>query len=177
MNDETAVPRPPHQSSIIVHRLIAGLWFGSAIFAILAATAAFRAASNSTEAANVVGAMLARWHYIALLAPLALIVLEWKRSRARMLLVLFAAIVLASLQVLADTRIRVIREESVVPISSLSPADPVRRHFGLLHGISSLLLLAQVITAGAAVGFADDPPAPTPPLPADVPAPADEHVP
>ena len=100
--------------------------------------------------------MLVRWHYLALLAPLALMILEWKRAKARMQLVLFAAIVLASAQALADTRIRSIRQQSIVPISSLSPADPVRRRFGMLHGISSLLLVAQVAMAGAAVVMADD---------------------
>jgi hypothetical protein len=103
----------------------------------------------------VVGAMLMRWHYLALLAPLALMILEWRRGRARMLLVLFAAIVLASLQALADTRIRVMRMDSLVPISSLSPSDPVRQRFGLLHGVSSLLLVAQFVMAGAAVVASD----------------------
>jgi hypothetical protein len=101
--------------------------------------------------------MLMRWHYLALLAPLALMVLEWRRARARMQIVLFAAIVLASLQALADTRIRIIRNDSLVPISSLSPDDPVRRRFGVLHGISSLLLVAQVVLAGAAVVMSDGP--------------------
>ena len=133
---------------------------------MLAATAAFRAASSPTEAANVVGAMLMRWHYIALLAPLALMILEWRRGKARMLVVLFAAIVLASLQALADTRIRIMRAESPVPISSLLPEDPLRRRFGLLHGISSLLLVAQAVTAAAAVVMTDDPPQPTPAAPA-----------
>jgi hypothetical protein len=119
--------------------------------------------------------MLMRWHYVALLAPLALMILEWKRAKARMLLVLFAAILFASAQALTDTRIRVIRQQSIVPISSLSPLDPVRRRFGLLHGISSLLLVAQVLTAGAAVVLADD--GPTPPRPADAPGPSDERAP
>ena len=99
--------------------------------------------------------MLMRWHYLGLLAPLALMVLEWRRARAWMQIVLFAAIVLASLQALADTRIRILRNDSVVPISSLSPDDPVRRRFGILHGISSLLLVAQVVMAGAAVVMSD----------------------
>ena len=136
--------------------MIAALWLGGAFFAIVAATAAFRAASSPTEAANVVGAMLMRWHYLALLAPLALIILEWKRAKTRMQLVLFAAIVLASAQALVDMRIRIIRMQSIIPISSLSPADPVRRHFGMLHGVSSLLLVSQLVLAGAAVVMADD---------------------
>jgi hypothetical protein len=100
--------------------------------------------------------MLARWHYLALLAPLALIILEWNRAKARMQIVLFAAIILASAQAFADARIRMIREASPAPISSLSPLDPVRRRFGLLHGVSSMLLIAQVVMAGAAVVLADD---------------------
>jgi len=135
---------------------------------MLAATAAFRAASSPTEAANVVGALLTRWHYIALLAPMLLMILEWRRARTGLQLVLFIAIVFASLQALADTRIRLIRIHSEVPISDLSPRDPVRRRFGLLHGISSMLLLAQLATAAAAVVMTDGkapalPPASPPP--------------
>src|SRR4051794_16560085 len=107
--------------------------------------------------------MLMRWHYIALLAPLLLLILEWKRGRSPVLLVLFFAIVLAAMQGLTDTRIRLMRNESIVPISSLSPDDPVRRRFGLLHGLSSLLLIAQLVMAGAAVVAVDGPPPPPPP--------------
>ena len=104
--------------------------------------------------------MLMRWHYLALLAPLLLMILEWRRARARVLLVLFFAIVLAALQALADTRIRIMRMDSLIPISSLSPADPVRKSFGMLHGISSLLLVAQLVLAGAATVMSDGDPQP-----------------
>jgi hypothetical protein len=99
--------------------------------------------------------VLTRWHYIALLAPLALLALEWRRSRALVLGLLLLAIVLASAQALIDTRIRAIRLESPVAISALPRESAVRRHFGTLHGFSSLLLVAQVIVAGAAIA-ADD---------------------
>jgi hypothetical protein len=122
---------------------------------MLAAAAAFRAAGSPTAAANVVGALLVRWHYIALLAPMALMILEWRRARAALQIVLFAAIVFAALQALADTRIRMIRHDSPVPISELSRNDPVRRRFGMLHGISSMLLVLQMITAAAAVVMTD----------------------
>lgn len=132
-------------------RLIQALWLGSGVFLMLSASAAFNAASNTTDAANVVGAMLTRWHYIALFAPLLLMLLEWRRSRPVMLVLLFIAILLASFQALLDTRIRIIRGMSIVPISSLSPNDPVRRQFGMLHGLSSLLLIGEVIAAATAV--------------------------
>jgi hypothetical protein len=113
------------------------------VFVALAATAAFRTASNPTEAANVVGAILMRWHYLALLAPPLLMFLEWRRARPRVLVLLFAAVVLASLQALADVRIRAMR--------SLPREHPDRRHFGMLHGGSTLLLLGQIVVAGLVV--------------------------
>jgi hypothetical protein len=100
----------------------------------------------------VVGAMLAAWHYIAIALPLILLALEWRRARALIVIILFAGVVLAATQVAIDLRIRAIRELAApVPISSLSPADPLRRRFGALHGISSILLLAQVFVAAGAV--------------------------
>jgi hypothetical protein len=144
-------PQPARRSSLATTRLIQAIWLGSGVFLLLTASAAFNAASNTTDAANVVGAVLVRWHYIALLAPLALMFLEWRRSRPIMLMILFVAVLLASFQGLLDTRIRMIRESSPVPISSLSSNDPVRRQFGMLHGMSSLLLIGQVIAAAAVV--------------------------
>ena len=77
--------------------------------------------------------------------------MEWRRARPLVLGLLFAAILFASAQALIDTRIRTMRMESVVSISALPRADPLRRRFGMLHGFSSLLLVVQVIVAGAAV--------------------------
>jgi hypothetical protein len=158
----TAAPAPaehmrtsPRGFSLAIARLIRAVWLGSGAFLILTASAAFGAAGNATDAANVVGAVLIRWHYIALFAPLLLLFLEWRRSRPFMLIILFVAIVLASFQGLLDTRIRMIRLDSPVPISSLSLNDPVRRQFGLLHGMSSLFLIGQVIAAGVAVAMRD----------------------
>ncbi len=149
-------------------RFIHAIWLGSGLFLIaVAAPAAFRAAPNSTVAADIVGTMLARWHYIALGAPLLLLFIDWRRGRLYVLLIVFIAIVLASLEVAADLKIRSIRASSPVPISELSREDPVRRSFGRMHGISTLLLLMQVVAAGVALamdreayGHAPQPPAP-----------------
>lgn len=118
---------------------------------MLAASAAFRAAPSSTVAADVVGAMLTRWHYIALLGPLLLFALELRRVRAVVLVLLFAALMSAALQGFIDLRIRSIRWSSPVPISQLDRDDPVRRQFGVLHGVSSLLLLVQALLAAGVV--------------------------
>jgi hypothetical protein len=145
-----------------LQRLISALWFGSAVFLMLAASAAFRAAGHPTVAADVVGSMLTRWHYIALAAPLALFVMELRHARRLMVVLLFTALMLAAAQSFVDLRIRSIRAVSPVPISDLDRADPVRRRFGMLHGVSMMLLALQAIAAGVVVIARDaEPVAPT----------------
>jgi uncharacterized protein YbdZ (MbtH family) len=136
---------------LVVQRLLSALWLGSAFFLMLAASAAFRAAPNPTAAADVVGAMLSRWHYIALAAPLLLFALELRRPRRLVLIAVFTGLLLAAGQVFVDLRIRSIRQHSPAPISSLDRNDPLRRHFGALHGVSMLLLLLQALSAAAVV--------------------------
>lgn len=118
--------------------MIAALWFGSGVFLMLAATAAFRV--NPASAPDFVGAMLTRWHYIALAAPLLLIALEWRRLRTLVITIVFAAIVFAAVEALLDIRIHAMRMTGE------------RHGLMLLHGISMTLLLGQVIAAAGAVG-------------------------
>lgn len=129
-------------------------WIGAGLtIALIAAPAAFEAAPSRTIAAAVVGAMLARWHYIAILAPALLLVVEWRRglTSTRVVVLLSLAILLGSAQAFADLQIRKIREASVIPVSDLPATSEVRQRFGRLHGISTLLMLVQVATAmGAA---------------------------
>jgi hypothetical protein len=151
-------------------RFIHAIWLGSGLFLIaVAAPAAFRTAPNTTIAADLVGAMLTKWHYIALGAPLLLLLLDWRRGRVYVLLVVFVGILLASAEVAADLRIRTIRASSPVPIGELSREDPIRRQFGRLHGISTLLLLMQVIAAGVALAM-DREAYPNPPVSVQAPA-------
>jgi hypothetical protein len=118
---------------------------------MLAASAAFKAAPNPTAAADVVGAMLTRWHYIALAGPLLLFVLEVRRARRLVLIVLFLAVTIAAAQGFVDLRIRQIRWSSPVAISSLPAGHPTRRTFGALHGASMSLLVLQAIAAAIVV--------------------------
>ena len=117
----------------------------------VAAPAAFRASPSATDAAAVVGAMLTRWHYIALFSPLLLFALEWKRNRAMVIALLFAALTFAAAQGMVDLRIRGIRESVPYGVSTLDADDPRRRAFGMLHGLSMLLMATQVLSAAAVV--------------------------
>lgn len=132
-------------------KVLAALWFGAGAFILIAAAAIFRAAESPVVAANVVGAMLTRWHYLALLIPVALIFLLRNRARSLVLAALCSALILASLEAFVDLRIRQIRASSPIAISALDRDDPLRRQFGMLHGLSSLLLVVQVIAAAAVV--------------------------
>jgi len=127
----------------------------------VAAPAAFRASDSPTNAANVVGAMLTGWHYIALLAPILLLLIEWRRARGAVIALVFAGVLFAALEVALDLRVRAVRAASVVPISSLQRNDPVRRRFGLLHGMSSLSLAMQILIAAAATVAIERDPTPT----------------
>jgi hypothetical protein len=139
----------------ILRRLIFALWIGGGVFfAAIAAPAAFRNAPNSAVAADFVGAMLDRWHYIAVVAPLALLLFEWYARRlahGAMVILLAIAAVAGAAQAGVDLRVRSIRAGSPVPISELARNHPVRRQFGALHGVSTLLLLLQLIAAIAAL--------------------------
>lgn len=150
-----AVVAHPAPRSLFLARIVQALWFGSGVFVMFAALAVFRALAP-VDAADAVGAMLTRWHYIALLAPAILTLIEWRRARTRMVTILFVAVLLAVLQGFTDLRIRRMRTESPVAISSLDRSDPVRRRFGALHGLSSILLLAQVAAAAAAIAAEPD---------------------
>ncbi len=164
---EPVVPQPPPlvtpataaaaaPRSLFLARIVQALWFGSGVFVMFAALAVFRALPP-VDAADAVGAMLTRWHYIALLAPALLTLIEFRRARTRMVTILFVAILLAALQGFSDLRIRRMRAESPVAISSLDRNDPVRRRFGALHGLSSILLVAQIAAAAAAIAAEPDP--------------------
>src|SRR5688572_27933745 len=108
---------------------------------MLAASAAFRTPRTAIASDEVGGAILTRWHYIALGAPLILFALELRNARRLILIVLFTAILLAALQIFVDLRIRAIRRMSLTPISELRRENPIRRRFGMLHGVSMLLLV------------------------------------
>jgi hypothetical protein len=147
-------------------RLLLALWVGSGAFLIaVAAPVAFRWSPSSTIAADLVGAMLTRWHYIAILLPLLLLGVELRRNlpRQRVRVVLLTiAVLLAALQGFADLRVRALRRDTPIPISELPKDDPLRRHFGLLHGISALLMLSNVLVGAAVIVLDRDDLAPQP---------------
>jgi hypothetical protein len=134
-------------------RLILGLWFGGgAILLAVATPAAFRGAGDPARAAEIVGGMLRPWHWLAIGAPLVVLIITASGGRRGARVVILAvALLFAVAQTVVDARIHAIRRSSAVSISSLAKSDPVRRRFGMLHGASSMLMLLEVLAAGAAL--------------------------
>jgi len=134
----------------IIRRLALAIWFGGGvILSAVAAPAAFRHAPDSHVAGDIVGAMLGIWHWIAVLAPVVVIVpLVARRGRLWLALVILA-LVAAGAQRAVDVRISAMRMRAPVPIRSLAPDDPLRRRFGALHGISVGLMGLNILAAGA----------------------------
>lgn len=133
--------------------MLYAIWIGAGLtIALIAAPSAFEAAPSRTIAASVVGAMLARWHYIALAAPAILLIAEWRSglTSTRLVVLLSLALLLGSAQAFADLEIRHIRESSIVPVSELPASSAVRRRFGMLHGVSTSIMLLQIVAAAGA---------------------------
>ena len=121
--------------------MIAAAWFGSGFFITVAAAAMFREGGG-----NVIGAVLTRWHYIALIAPVGLLLLEWRRQRGRIIVLLFIAIVVATMESAVDARLSALRRETFVRT----------RQFAVLHGVSSLSLLVDIVAAAAVIALDRD---------------------
>lgn len=132
----------------IARLLLLAIWFGGGIFlAAVATPAAFAGAPDRTSAGNIAGLMIARWHYIALLAPALLLVTDWidQLRRPLRIVLLVVAIATAAAQAGVDLKLRSMRAASAGSVQSLADSD--RRTFGVLHGVSVGLLGAHLLAA------------------------------
>jgi len=138
------------------------LWFGGSLFlALIAAPATFKVSPSREVAANNVGAMLTRWRWVAIGAPLLLLagtltagagdLPAATRPRRLQSVLLTSALVLALAQSGVDRIIHGMRASSPTPISHLSPSDPYRQRFGRLHGASAFLMMAGTLLAGGVI--------------------------
>ena len=131
-----------------IHRLILTLWLGSIFFfAAAVAPALFRTLSGADSGA-VVRELIPRIDAGGLLAGPLLIGLAWAvegrpSGRARVRAVLWGTMaVLAAVSLTVVTpRLDRLRARAVPSISALPSDDPLRREFGALHGVSTLLML------------------------------------
>jgi hypothetical protein len=144
-----------------VSGLALALWLGGAVaIGTIVAPAAF-AVLNTSDAASLVGETLRRFHvvtYVAgvvLVASLAVTALMGPRPRGfawRMAVASLMLIATLASGLWVDRRIRAMRAEIGVPVSTLAHDDARRLMFGQLHGLSTLLM-GFTIAGGVALVF------------------------
>ena len=137
------------------HRLLLVAFLGAvALFASTVTPALFAAAPPSV-AARVVGRVLPVLDAVGLALGLAAVALGATGRSGRAAVVLggvLAALAAASLFVVTP-EIAAIRRATGDTLSHLPPADPARRRFGMLHGISTVLFGLQAVMAVALVAL------------------------
>jgi uncharacterized membrane protein len=152
---------------MVALRFVAGLalavWLGGAVaIGSIVAPSAF-AVLSAADAASLVGETLRRFHVVTYVAGLALVAglvgmaLVGPRPRGFAWRLLTAGAMLAATLASGfwvDTRIRSMRTEIGVPVSSLAPGDARRAAFGRLHGLSTLLMGLTVL-GGIALVYLD----------------------
>jgi hypothetical protein len=134
--------------------LALAFWFGGGLATFLATSAVFAKAGDRKAAGDLAGAILSRTSRARNVALFVMLVeLLWPPFDR----VWGAGVVCSLLQcvaVVADFLTRRARQKAGGSIDSLPPGDPQRRRFAALHGVAMLLLLLQVLAAGAGLALA-----------------------
>lgn len=131
--------------------LALSLWFGGGLSMLYGTRAIFAVADTRRQAGLFSGAILASYRLlqgaaVVLFAGAALAGLDRGQRIAGAVLVLFTLV-----GFFVDYRLRLLRREIGGSTEGLEAGDPRRKRFGALHGVSVLLLVAQVALAGIAL--------------------------
>ena len=131
--------------------LLVALWLGAALLTVtVVAPGAFAVLPTRAMAGEMVGRVLPVVFGGAIVVPALVFWLVPPVRRSLPALAASALAVLSSVVALAvvNPRIAAVRVVAVVPIDQLSPGDPRRALFGLLHFISVALLGAAMLALG-----------------------------
>jgi hypothetical protein len=134
---------------LALRNLALALWFGGGVATFLATSSVFARAPDRKLAGDLAGAILARTGTFRTAAIVVLVVAHVLGARGPANIAGGACVLLQIVALLADAATRRARLEAGGSIDSLPPGDPRRRRFAALHGVAMLLLLLQVLAAGA----------------------------
>ncbi len=142
------------------HRLLLGLWLGALVcFAAVVAPALF-AALSPAEAGAVVRRVIPRLDQLGVAAGATLIALSLvhdgrPKGRGLVRVLLFAGMAtLAATSLLWVTpAMEELRQQAGDKLSELAGEHPIRQKFGRLHGISTALMLLEVVLGLVALAF------------------------
>jgi hypothetical protein len=133
----------------VLRVLALAFWFGGGVATFLATSAVFAKATDRKSAGDLAGAILSRTNrgrYVTLFVMST--ELMWPPFD-RVWGAGFVCGILQCVAVVADLLTRRVRRMAGGNIDSLPPGDPRRRRFAALHGVAMLVLLLQVLAAGA----------------------------
>jgi len=137
------------------HRLLLVAFLGALALFATTVTPALFATVPPPVAARVVGRVLPVLYAAGLVLGLAAVVLGATGSSGRAAMVLggVLALLAASSLFLVTPEIARLRHAAGDTLSHLPPGDPIRRRFGTLHGISTVLFGLQAVVAVALVAL------------------------
>ncbi len=139
------------QLALGLRSLALAVWFGGGLAMLLATRAIFARAGSRTLAGTISGEALLRFQLLRGLAAVLLGGSALLGARGLATLLGLGCILLQLAASLADTRLRKLRTEIGGSTEGLAEDDPRRKQFGMLHGVSVLLLLAQIALAAVAL--------------------------
>jgi hypothetical protein len=135
--------------------LALAFWFGGGLATFFATSAVFARAKDRKLAGDIAGEILARTSFARNLAvPVFLVAIvapgsQRLASDGRPTALGLLCVVLQVFAIVVDELTRRARRKAGGAIDALPPGDPRRRRFAALHGVAMLLLLLQVLAAGA----------------------------
>ena len=135
--------------------LALAFWFGGGLATFFATSAVFARAKDRKLSGDLAGAILARTSdarsvtaFVFIGAGL-LAVGDHAWWKPAVTALCFACVLLQGVAVVVDALTRRARRQAGGSLDALPPGDPRRRRFAALHGVAMLLLLLQVLAAGA----------------------------
>jgi len=137
------------------HRLLLVAFLGAIALFATTVTPALFATLPPSMAARVVGRVLPVLDVVGLCLGLAAVALgaSGRAGRPAVALGLVLAALAATSLFLVTPEIGSLRRAASDGLSHLPPSDPLRRRFGLLHGVSTVLFGLQAVLAGALVAL------------------------
>ena len=131
--------------ALALRSLALAIWAAGGASTFLATSAIFARAESRKQAGDFAGAVLLRSLWFRLLAVGLQIAALLLGAPGVANWLALAAAVLTAAESSVQQGVRRLRRELGGSVDALEPADPRRRRFAALHGISMLLLLGQVL--------------------------------
>src|SRR5467141_1501635 len=141
------------QFGAALRSLALAVWFGGGIATILATSAVFARAESRKVAGDLAGAILLRTNRLRGVAAVVFGISVLLGAAGIATWLGGGCLLLQAAAIPVDAATRRIRRALGGNVDALRGDDPRRRRFGALHALAMLLLVLQVILAGAGLSL------------------------